>query len=81
MSQKRDKSMITRRYRGGREVNEYKITFEIFGVKRRLTIKADTKGEALSKLRRKIWSVVKIIDVEETPDTLDYLKNIFGMRD
>ena len=37
--------------KGGDEMTEYKITIELFGIQKRITIKAETRGEAIHKLK------------------------------
>jgi hypothetical protein len=61
----------------------YKIYFEIFGKKMKYEVEAESKNDAINKLKNKI-SIIKINEgINEginDDDVLENLKNIFGMK-
>jgi hypothetical protein len=61
----------------------YKIYFEIFGKKMKYEVEAESKNDAINKLKNKI-NIIKINEgVNEgvnDDDVLDNLKNMFGMK-
>ena len=61
----------------------YKIYFEIFGKKMKYEVEAESKNDAINKLKNKI-NIIKIDEgVNEgvnDDDVLDNLKNMFGMK-
>jgi hypothetical protein len=61
----------------------YKIYFEIFGKKMKYEVEAESKNDAINKLKNKI-SIIKINEgINEginDNDVLENLKNIFGMK-
>ena len=54
------------------------IIVEVFGVKRRIRIEADTPEEAISAAKKKLLSVAKI-KVENDDEAVEFLKSVFGM--
>ncbi len=64
---------------------EYKITFEIFGQKRKCSIMANSTAEAKRILLNQIEKQVKILETdyimpESARQGLDALENIFGFK-
>ena len=61
----------------------YKIYIEIFGKKMKYEVEAESKNDAINKLKNKI-SIIKINEgVNEgvnDDDVLENLKNMFGMK-
>jgi hypothetical protein len=61
----------------------YKIYFEIFGKKMKYEVEAESKNDAINKLKNKI-NIIKINEgVNEginDDDVLENLKNMFGMK-
>jgi hypothetical protein len=61
----------------------YKIYFEIFGKKMKYEVEAESKNDAINKLKNKI-NIIKINEgINEginDDDVLENLKNIFGMK-
>ena len=65
----------------------YKIYFEIFGKKMKYEVEAESKNDAINKLKNKI-SIIKInegVNDElnegiNDDDVLENLKNMFGMK-
>jgi hypothetical protein len=61
----------------------YKIYFEIFGKKMKYEVEAESKNDAINKLKNKI-SIIKINEgINEginDDDVLENLKNMFGMK-
>jgi hypothetical protein len=61
----------------------YKIYFEIFGKKMKYEVEAESKNDAINKLKNKI-NIIKINEgVDEgvnDDDVLENLKNMFGMK-
>jgi fructose-bisphosphate aldolase class 1 len=64
-------------------MKKYKIYFEIFGKKMKYEVEAESKNDAINKLKNKI-NIIKIDEgVNEgvnDDDVLDNLKNMFGMK-
>ena len=54
------------------------IIVEVFGVKKRIRIDADTPEEAISLAKKKLLSVAKI-KVENDDEAVEFLKSVFGM--
>jgi hypothetical protein len=57
----------------------YKIYFEIFGKKMKYEVEAESKNDAINKLKNKI-SIIKIDEEINNDDVLENLKNMFGMK-
>jgi hypothetical protein len=57
----------------------YKIYFEIFGKKMKYEVEAESKNDAINKLKNKI-SIIKINEGVNDDDVLENLKNMFGMK-
>jgi hypothetical protein len=57
----------------------YKIYFEIFGKKMKYEVEAESKNDAINKLKNKI-SIIKIDEGINDDDVLENLKNMFGMK-
>ena len=57
----------------------YKIYFEIFGKKMKYEVEAESKNDAINKLKNKI-NIIKIDEEINDDDVLDNLKNMFGMK-
>jgi hypothetical protein len=61
----------------------YKIYFEIFGKKMKYEVEAESKNDAINKLKNKI-NIIKINGgINEginDDDVLENLKNMFGMK-
>ena len=55
------------------------IIVEVFGVKKRIRIVADTPEDAIKAAQKKLLSVAKI-EVENNDDeAVEFLKSVFGM--
>ena len=54
------------------------IIVEVFGVKRRIRIVADTPEDAIKAAQKKLLSVAKI-KVENDDEAVEFLKSILGM--
>jgi hypothetical protein len=57
----------------------YKIYFEIFGKKMKYEVEAESKNDAINKLKNKI-NIIKIDEEINDDDVLENLKNMFGMK-
>jgi fructose-bisphosphate aldolase class 1 len=57
----------------------YKIYFEIFGKKMKYEVEAESKNDAINKLKNKI-NIIKIDEGINDDDVLENLKNMFGMK-
>ena len=57
----------------------YKIYFEIFGKKMKYEVEAESKNDAINKLKNKI-NIIKINEEINDDDMLENLKNMFGMK-
>ena len=55
------------------------IIVEVFGVKRRIRIEADTPEEAIKAAQKKLLSVAKIEVENDDDDAVEFLKSVFGM--
>ena len=57
----------------------YKIYFEIFGKKMKYEVEAESKNDAINKLKNKI-NIININEGINDDDVLENLKNMFGMK-
>lgn len=58
---------------------EWKVEIELFNTTHRITVPADTEGEALHLVKNKLWSITKV-KIEKVDDTVEFLKSMFNMR-
>ncbi|MFA5458139.1 MAG: hypothetical protein WC261_10985 [Synergistaceae bacterium] len=54
------------------------IIVEVFGVKKRIRIVADTPEDAIKAAQKKLLSVARI--EVENDDAVEFLKSVFGMK-
>jgi hypothetical protein len=59
---------------------EWRVIIEIFGVKKRIILEADTQKDAIKKVKTKLLSVTKITVENEKDYAVEFLKSIFGME-
>ena len=57
-------------------MKKYKIYFEIFDKKMKYEVEAESKNDAINKLKNKI-SIIKIDEGINNDDVLENLKNMF----
>ena len=57
----------------------FSVIVEVFGVKKRIRIKADTQDEAVNAVKKKLLSVVKIKIENGEDEAVEFLKSVFGM--
>jgi hypothetical protein len=56
----------------------YSVIVEVFGVKKRIRIVADTPEDAIKAAQKKLLGVARI-EVENDDEAVEFLKSVFGM--